>query len=123
MNSCPYNIPRKGPDGTLAKCDMCNDRVHNGLAPACVTICPTGCMNFGDRPDMIAFAKKRLKQVHKKYPKAMLLNPNEVNVIYLVALDPELYSESAVASANRDGMTRSAALRKMMGPFGRLLKV
>ena len=31
IESCPYNIPRKGKDGTLAKCDMCLDRVQNGL--------------------------------------------------------------------------------------------
>jgi formate dehydrogenase iron-sulfur subunit len=47
--SCPYDIPRKAADGTIAKCDMCSDRVENGLLPACVKVCPTGAMNFGDR--------------------------------------------------------------------------
>jgi len=121
--SCPYNIPRKGPDGTLAKCDMCNDRVHNGLKPACVTTCPTGTMNFGDRYEMVALAQERLKITQKKHPKAMLLYPNDVNVIYLVTQDPSLYSEYAVASADRGGMSRSVAIRKMMGPFARLMKV
>ena len=121
--SCPYNIPRKGPDGTLAKCDMCNDRVHNGLKPACVTTCPTGTMNFGDRNEMVALAQERLKITQKKHPKAMLLYPNDVNVIYLVTQDPSLYSEYAVASADRGGMSRSVAIRKMMGPFARLMKV
>ena len=121
--SCPYNIPRKGPDGMLAKCDMCNDRVHNGLKPACVTTCPTGTMNFGDRYEMVALAQERLKITQKKHPKAMLLYPNDVNVIYLVTQDPSLYSEYAVASADRGGMSRSVAIRKMMGPFARLMKV
>ncbi|MCD4804278.1 MAG: formate dehydrogenase, partial [Desulfobacterales bacterium] len=31
--ACPYNVPRAAGDGTLAKCDMCNDRVRNGLLP------------------------------------------------------------------------------------------
>jgi formate dehydrogenase iron-sulfur subunit len=31
VDSCPYNIPRVARDGTVAKCDMCNDRVENGL--------------------------------------------------------------------------------------------
>ncbi len=123
IGSCPYNIPRKGPDGTLAKCDMCNDRVHNGLKPACVTTCPTGTMNFGDRDEMAALAQARLKTLKKKHPKAMLLDPNDVNVIYLTAQDPSLYSEYAVASADRGGMSRSVAIRKMMGPFARLMKV
>lgn len=123
IGSCPYNIPRKGPDGTLAKCDMCNDRVHNGLKPACVTTCPTGTMNFGDRDEMVALAQARLKTVKKKHPKAMLLDPDDLNVIYLVTEDPSLYSEYAVASADRGGMSRSVAIRKMMGPFARLMKV
>jgi formate dehydrogenase iron-sulfur subunit len=123
--SCPYNIPRTGPDNTLTKCDMCNDRIHNGLKPACVTTCPTGAMGFGDRSEMLAMAEQRLKKVQQRYPKAMLLDPGEVNVIYLVALDPALYSDYAVAGVRRnsDGITRSAAIRKMMGPLGRLMKV
>ena len=47
IESCPYNIPRKGPNGALAKCDMCLDRVQNGLLPACVKTCPTGAMKLG----------------------------------------------------------------------------
>jgi formate dehydrogenase iron-sulfur subunit len=123
IGSCPYNIPRQGPDGTLAKCDMCNDRVHNGLKPACVTTCPTGTMNFGDRDEMVALAEKRLKALKKKHPKALLLDPNDLNVIYLVAQEPSLYSEYAVASANRGGISRSVAIRKMIGPFARLMRV
>ena len=123
IGSCPYNVPRQAKDGTLGKCDMCNDRVHNGLKPACVTACPTGAMQFGDREEILAMAKKRLAKVQEKFPKAMLLNPDEVNVIYLVAFDPALYSEYAVAGTNRGGVSRSVALRKMMGPFAKLMRV
>jgi formate dehydrogenase iron-sulfur subunit len=123
IGSCPYNIPRKAADGTLAKCDMCNDRVHNGLKPACVTACPTGAMMFGEREEILGFAQKRLDKVKQKFPKAMLLNPDEVNVIYLVAFAPNLYSDYAVASADRGGLSRSVALRKMMGPFARMMRV
>jgi formate dehydrogenase iron-sulfur subunit len=123
IGSCPYNIPRKAEDGTLAKCDMCNDRVHNGLKPACVTTCPTGAMSFGDREEMLAMAKSRLDTVKAKFPKAMLLNPDEVNVIYLVAFDPKYYSDYAVASSGRGGISRSVALRKMMGPLAKMMRV
>ncbi|HCY86643.1 MAG TPA: formate dehydrogenase [Desulfobacteraceae bacterium] len=136
IGSCPYNIPRAGLDGTLTKCDMCNDRIHNGLKPACVTTCPTGTMNFGERDEMLALAETRLKKVKQRYPKAMLLDPDDLNVIYLTAFDPALYSEYAVADAGRSprkasasriaasdkNMTRSEAIRKMMGPFGKLMK-
>ena len=125
IDACPYDIPRKAKDGTLAKCDMCVDRVHNGLMPACVKACPTGCMNFGENSEMMALANKRLADVKKKYPKAMLLDPDDVNTIYLVAFDPGLYSKYAVASTDRAdiNITRSVAIRKMMGPFGRFMRV
>jgi len=123
IGSCPYNIPRKGPDGTITKCDMCNDRVHNGLKPACVTTCPTGTMNFGDREEMLALAKERMKIVKKRHPKAMLLDADDLNVIYLVSQEPSLYTEYAVAGTDRGEMSRGQAIAKMMGPFARLMKV
>ena len=121
--SCPYNIPRTAADGTISKCDLCNDRVRNGLEPACVTACPTGAMTFGDRKDILSIAEKRLGKVKNKYPKARLLDADTVNVIYLVGFEPGLYSDYAVASSARGGLSRSVALRKMMGPFARLMRV
>lgn len=117
IESCPYNIPRKGPDGTLAKCDMCLDRVHNGLLPACVKTCPTGAMNFGERSEMVALAKSRLSTVKNTNPKAALLDPDDVNVIYLVTEKPSLYHEFAVASNTAFDITRQVALRRMFKPL------
>jgi len=120
IESCPYNIPRKGPDGTLAKCDMCLDRVINGLLPACVQTCPTGAMNFGDRDAMLQMAQKRLDMVRKTNPQATLLDPDDVSVIYLTAYDPGLYHEFAVASNSAFDVTRTVALRKMLRPLTRI---
>jgi formate dehydrogenase iron-sulfur subunit len=117
IQSCPYNIPRKGPDGSVAKCDMCNDRVHNGLLPACVQACPTGTMNFGERDAMLEMAKKRLGVVKAKYPQASLLDADTISVIYLVAFPPANYHEFAIASSGPGGFTRHMALRKMVRPF------
>lgn len=117
IESCPYNIPRKGPDGTLAKCDMCLDRVQNGLLPACVKTCPTGAMNFGERADIVALAKSRLSAVKKANPKAALLDTDDVNVIYLVAEKPSLYHKFAVASNAAFDITRQVALRRMFTPL------
>lgn len=125
IESCPYNIPRKAADGTLAKCDMCNDRVHNGLKPACVTSCPTGAMNFGERSEMVALAKDRLAVVKGSFPKAEVLDTDEVNVIYLVTYPSTLYHEFAMAppSKRSGGVTRKVAMRKMLKPFTSLLRV
>jgi formate dehydrogenase iron-sulfur subunit len=115
--SCPYDIPRQAKDGTLAKCDMCSDRVENGLEPACVKVCPTGAMNFGDREDILKLAQKHLAAAQKKFPNATLLDPDDVRVVFLVGFDPNLYHEYAVASATEYGISRHAALRKMLRPF------
>jgi formate dehydrogenase iron-sulfur subunit len=115
--SCPYDIPRQAKDGTIAKCDMCSDRVENGLEPACVKVCPTGAMNFGDREDIMKLAQKHLAAAQKKYPNAMLIDPDDIRTIYLVGFDPNLYHEYSVASATEYGISRQAALRKMLHPF------
>ncbi|MBN1842990.1 MAG: formate dehydrogenase [Deltaproteobacteria bacterium] len=120
IDSCPYNVPRAAKDGTLAKCDMCLDRVENGLLPACVKTCPTGAMNFGDRDEMLALAKKRLAVVKKKYPKAKLLDPDDVRVIYLVTEEPNLYHKFAVASSSAFDISRQVALKKLFRPLTEL---
>ena len=122
IESCPYNIPRKAADGTLAKCDMCNDRVTNALLPACVQTCPTGTMNFGAREDMVSLAGQRLSRVMKKHPKAQLVDADDVNVIYLVTQAPADYYESLMAATGVHGVTRQMALRKMMRPFTRAMR-
>jgi len=121
IESCPYNIPRQAADGTLAKCDMCNDRVTNGLLPACVKTCPTGAMNFGNRADMLKLAEQHLAEVKKTHPKAVLVDAKTVNVIYLAAYDPAMYSKNLMASAAPGpGITRQMAMRKLFEPLTRM---
>ncbi|MDL1980293.1 MAG: formate dehydrogenase [Deltaproteobacteria bacterium] len=120
IEACPYNIPRTARDGTLAKCDMCNDRVRNGLLPACVKTCPAGAMNFGDRDEILVMAKNRLATVKKTCPKAKLLDPDDVRVIYLVTEDPMLYHSFAVASNSAFDISRKVALNKLLRPLTRL---
>jgi formate dehydrogenase iron-sulfur subunit len=117
IEACPYNIPRKASDGTLAKCDMCLDRVQNGLEPICVKTCATGAMNFGDRGEMVALANNRLAAAKAKYPQAQLLDPDDVRVIFMVGYDPALYHDYAVAANSAFGVTRQVALRRMLRPF------
>ncbi|MEW6719930.1 MAG: 4Fe-4S dicluster domain-containing protein, partial [Thermodesulfobacteriota bacterium] len=112
---CPYDIPRQKDDGTLAKCTMCVDRVSNGLVPACVKSCPLGGLHFGERDEILAMAEKRLAKLKAKHPKARLLDVETVRTIYLVVDDPKKYHKFAVAAADR-GITRNAALRRMLGP-------
>jgi len=117
IGSCPYNIPRKGPDGSLAKCDMCIDRVSNGLLPACVETCPTGAMNFGEYKDMRVWAQARLAEAKRKFPKATLVNADTVRVIYLTAFEPTSYWQYAIAEQREVDITRAVAMRQLFKPF------
>ncbi|MCK7541522.1 MAG: hypothetical protein MZV63_66885 [Marinilabiliales bacterium] len=39
------------PKGYVDKCTFCIHRVKQGMKPACVAVCPTKCMYFGDLDD------------------------------------------------------------------------
>jgi len=70
MQACPFQIPRYewgSLKPRVQKCIMCYDRVKNGELPACAEACPTGATLFGDRDEMIAFAKQRLAENPDKY--------------------------------------------------------
>ena len=49
--SCPYDARFVHPDGYADKCTFCMHRVKQGQLPACVSVCPTHCMHFGDLDD------------------------------------------------------------------------
>jgi len=48
ITSCPYDARYIHPDGYVDKCTFCYHRLKDGLLPACVSVCPTKCMYFGD---------------------------------------------------------------------------
>ena len=114
--ACPYNVPRRDPASRLVvKCNMCIDRVQANRLPMCVKTCAMGAMNFGEREAMLKLGKERLAKLKKTYPKAQLLDPEEVAVIYLVSDDPKKYHEFAVASAP-DSLNRKQFFAKVFAP-------
>ena len=92
---------------------------------ACVLSCPTGAMAFGDRDEMLALAAKRLAAAKKKYPDALLVNAEDVRVIYLCAVDPKLYYKFMLvdASGSLPGYTRKEALATLLKPLRSLTSV
>jgi formate dehydrogenase iron-sulfur subunit len=65
---CPFNIPKFNPETKkVYKCSLCSDRVARGLEPACIKACPTGCLHFGVKDDMVDLANTRAKQLRDHY--------------------------------------------------------
>ena len=80
------------------KCTLCSDRVGQGLEPACIKACPTGCLQFGTKDDMRALAETRAQQLreHSGFPNAGVYDPPSIggtHVIYVLhdTTKPELY--------------------------------
>jgi len=70
MVACPFGVPKYQWNKALpavCKCDMCSDRVLAGKMTACAEICPTGATKFGERDELIAEAKQRLRENPGKY--------------------------------------------------------
>lgn len=45
---CPYEVPKmNAARGVVRKCDMCQDRLKAGEAPACVSACPSEAISIG----------------------------------------------------------------------------
>lgn len=70
MVACPFGVPTFQWDEPLPwirKCTFCWGRLDAGLKPACVTACPTGALQLGERDDLIAEAHARIDASNGKY--------------------------------------------------------
>ncbi len=90
VTGCPFNIPKFNAETKkVYKCTLCSDRVGAGLEPACIKSCPTGCLHFGSKDDMLDLAQKRVGQLHEQtsYKNAGIYDPAGVggtHVIYVL---------------------------------------
>ena len=96
ITGCPFNIPKFNTE--TKRVYKCTDRVSEGLEPACIKSCPTGCLHFGSKDDMKELAEQRAKQLreHFNFPNAGVYDPAGVGgtgVIYVLhdATQPEIY--------------------------------
>jgi formate dehydrogenase iron-sulfur subunit len=99
ISGCPYDIPKFHPKtNKVYKCTLCSDRVGQGLEPACIKACPTGCLKFGTKSDMVQIAGLRAKQLREVsgFADAGVYDPPSIggtHVIYVLhdAKNPQRY--------------------------------
>jgi len=99
ISGCPFNVPKFSPDSRkVFKCTLCSDRVSEGLEPACIKACPTGCLHFGTKDEMKELGETRAQQLreHSGFANAGVYDPAGVggtHVLYVLhdATNPEAY--------------------------------
>lgn len=117
---CPFDIPRfSAKTGKMAKCTLCVDRVSHGLEPACIKACPTGCLHFGSKEDMVELGHARVKQLQANgFANATLYDPPGVGGTQVVTVlafgdKPELYGLPANPT-----IPVAVSSKRWLKPFG-----
>ncbi len=70
MVSCPFDVPKfeyHSANPEIVKCDMCLEKIKEGLMPACAEQCPTEALVFGTRRELIVEARKRINENPELY--------------------------------------------------------
>jgi formate dehydrogenase beta subunit len=89
ITGCPFDVPRLSPTTKkVYKCSLCSDRTAVGLEPACIKTCPTNCLTFGSRDELVRIADSRAATLRADgHANAGVYNPAGVggtNVIYVL---------------------------------------
>ena len=98
ITGCPFDVPRLSPTSKkVYKCSLCSDRVGAGMTPACIRTCPTTCLTFGSRTDLVQLAQIRTAELKEDgFKDAGVYDGPGVggtNVMYVLkhASEPEKY--------------------------------
>ncbi len=75
--ACEFGAPQFDRDGLMQKCDLCINRLREGLKPACVESCCSGAIQAGPVEEMELLARSRAasKLASRGKPHTILLTP------------------------------------------------
>lgn len=118
--ACPYGVIDQRPsDGRAFKCTMCQDRLGEGLMPACATACPTESIRFGPLDELRAEADRRLAALHQQGVGEARLYGHDPDdgvggdgAFFLLLDEPEVYGlppDPVVTTRDLPSMWRHAA--------------
>jgi formate dehydrogenase iron-sulfur subunit len=115
--SCPFGVPRwDEATNTTFKCWQCQDRTAAGRKPACVSTCPTGALQFGDRADMLAAARDRVATLKEAgFTKAEMYGENELGGLHTIMVAQRGLEAHGLIRDPKIGLTDSWQLLKPLG--------
>jgi len=59
IEACPFGAMQFDDNHEVAaKCDLCVDRLADNLKPACMVVCPTGCISSGEKRSIAALFER-----------------------------------------------------------------
>lgn len=61
--ACPFGVITMSADGkSVLKCDLCIERLAQGMEPACVTACPTHALTFVEEGEAVKAKRRRVAE-------------------------------------------------------------
>ncbi len=124
--ACPFDAIHVDPQffdtqKKAGKCTLCFDRITNGLAPACVQACPTDCIKYGTREELIRWGRQRVEQLKARgFKNAYLYGETELgglHQLYVLTDRPEKYGLPAAPKISK----RVMVWQQFIKPVGKLL--
>lgn len=98
---CPFDMVHVSSqlfdtDKKAGKCTLCVDRITSGMAPACVQACPTDCIKYGTREQLLAWGKERVAKLKARgFAGATLYGEKEMgglHQMYVLLDTPDKYA-------------------------------
>jgi len=118
--SCPFEVPRwdEAKNKTF-KCWQCFDRTSAGRKPACVSTCPTGALEYGDRADMLGIARERVDQLKAAgYDKAEIYGEKELGGLHTIVVAQRGLEAHGLIRDPKIGVTDFWQFLKPLGGLG-----
>lgn len=123
---CPYGVPqvdvqsRVTGRAKIAKCTLCEDRVTNGLTPACAKACPAGAITFGERDALLTRGRERVAQLRTAgFAGATLYGERELGGLGVLSVLPAAPARYPALPADPDRAWRLAAgWQRYLQPLG-----
>jgi formate dehydrogenase iron-sulfur subunit len=118
MMACPFGVPTfewDNPKPYIRKCTMCKDRLSEGKAPVCASVCPTKAISFGERGGLLEEARSRIRRRPDKYVDH-IYGENEVGGTSELYLSPVAFSKLGFPELGSEHISRYAEIAMLAVP-------